>query len=98
MPLIYNKNPIDQSFNIWISQFPESFHWCDMARFYVFVKTVCRYSRSKEPKDCQWLKDKIKSSGKFMSDDDILTYCEKFTELQEFHKTPHVRTVEFRPD
>lgn len=84
MDIKHNKNPIEQTFRLWIGNYPESFHPCDMERFYVFVKTVCRYSR--KPKGEDWLRKKIKDSANNLDEKDIDTYCDKFLELQKFHK------------
>lgn len=84
MAIIHNKRPIIQSFDIWINNYPESFHPLDMQRFYTFVKAVCRYSRT--PKDQDWLREKIKKSKNSMTEADIEVYCEKFKELQTFYK------------
>lgn len=82
--LKHNKNPIEQAFNIWINNYPESYHPLDMQRFYVLVKTVCRYSRSL--KDGEWLKNKISEVKNSLSDEDVEFYCERFDMLQKFHK------------
>ncbi|EKE22220.1 MAG: hypothetical protein ACD_7C00020G0028 [uncultured bacterium] len=84
MPIKHNEHPIEQAFTVWINNYPESFHPLDMDRFYVFVKTVCRYSR--KLKDDEWLRNKIKQSGSKLDEDDIDTYCYKFVELQNYHR------------
>lgn len=94
MVVIRNKTPIETAFNIWINNYPESFHWRDKERFYIFVKTVCRYSRSAKSYD--WLKKKIKKSGKYLDEDVIDKYCDKFVELQEFHKASPFPIYEFK--
>ena len=86
MPIKHNKYPIEQAFTVWINNYPESFHPCDMERFYVFVKTVCRYSRKRKGAD--WLEEKIKKSNSKLDEDDIENYCSKFVELQDFYKVP----------
>lgn len=92
MVLIHNKYPIKQTFDAWINGFPESFHWCDMDRFYRFVKAVCRYSR--KPKNGLWLEEQINKSGKKLSEDEIEFYCELFDKLQGFYHTPCIRVYE----
>ena len=94
MVVIHNKNPIKQTFNAWINSFPESFHWCDMDRFYRFVKAVCRYSR--KPKNSIWLQEQISKSGKKLSEEVIQIYCEKFDELQRFYHATCIRIYESR--
>jgi len=84
MSISRNKYPIKKAFNLWINNCPESFHPLDMERFYVFVKTVCRYSR--KPKGSEWLRRKIKQIENKLSEEKIEIYCNKFEMLQEFHK------------
>ncbi len=84
MYIEHNKQPIEKAFAAWINNFPESFHPMDMQRFYSFVKTVCRYSR--KDKDGRWLENKIREYKSNLSDKDIEIYCEKFEELQKFHR------------
>lgn len=47
MPLIKHKNPVEESFILWMSQYPESFHPSDMDRFYTLLKNICRYGASR---------------------------------------------------
>jgi len=92
MAVIHNKHPIKQSFRNWINNYPESFHWCDMDRFYIFVKCVCRYSR--KIKGYQWLKKKIEKTDKKLSKDVIDIYCHKFIELQKFYSASCLQIYE----
>lgn len=41
--MVYHKNPVEESFVIWVSLNPDSFHHLDMNRFYIFVHSVIRY-------------------------------------------------------
>ena len=41
--MVYHKNPVEESFIIWVSLNPDSFHHLDMNRFYIFVHSVIRY-------------------------------------------------------
>lgn len=84
MSIKHNRKLTELAFEIWIRNYPESFHPLDMKRFYVFVKTVCYYSR--KAKGGEWLREKIEKSGSKLSEEDIEFYCDKFIELKEFHK------------
>jgi hypothetical protein len=42
--MIQHKNPVEESFIMWITMNPDSFHHLDMKRFYVFVHSVIRYN------------------------------------------------------
>jgi len=41
------KNPVEYSFVQWKNSPHTTGHWADKARFYTFVKTVCRYNARK---------------------------------------------------
>jgi len=74
------------SFYTWISQFPDSAHWCDEQRFLTFMKTICRFNARKW-KDQNYLKSRIlKEKPNFDQDflDDILSLSQK---LFDFYKT-----------
>ncbi len=96
MPIIRNYNPIEKAFNSWIGNYPESRHPLDMERFYVFVKTVIRYSRSQDTKPHTWLKNKIIHSNHNLSEEDVDDYCNRFVELQEFYKARYLPYIEIR--
>lgn len=89
MTLIHNQHPIDQSFKLWISQSPESFHPLDLERFYIFVKCVCRYSR--KSKSGLWLRERLAKAKHRLSEEDIEYYCNELTKLQNFYKAPCMR-------
>jgi len=79
------KKPIEKAFNCWISSHPESYHPLDMHRFYVFVKTVARYSRRQ--KNSSWLRGKIKKYKQTnLTEKDIEYYCNLFETLLDFSK------------
>ena len=78
-------NKIETAFFSWITIFPESHHPLDMVRFYSFVKVVCRYSR--KPKDGNWLKLILNSSGKNFDTADIDYYVGLFDKLIAFNNT-----------
>ncbi len=88
----HNKYPIKQSLRDWINNYPESFHPCDMNRFYSFVKCICRYSRKQ--KGYQWLEKKLKQESN-LNNEKIKIYCDKFVELQKFYKTPRLQIYKY---
>lgn len=90
MPLMRNKKPIDLAFNHWIRSYPESYHPMDMDRFYVLVKTVVAYSRSKETRSADWLRKRIASVPNRLSEEDIENYCDKFMTLQDYDRATHI--------
>jgi hypothetical protein len=59
------RNPVEYSFHIWMSAFPDSTHPADKSRFYTFVKTVCRYN-AKNWKKSEYVRQRIiKRNPKF---------------------------------
>ncbi|MBA4320650.1 MAG: hypothetical protein C0412_19835 [Flavobacterium sp.] len=93
MPVIRNKKPIEKAFVLWISQYPESYHPCDMDRFYKLAKTVCRYGR--KAKHSQWLRKKIVNfEGHHLGEKDVEYYCDLFDKLIRFHRIPPVPLYE----
>lgn len=98
LTIIHHKHPIDEAFNAWIRLYPESSHPCDMERFYCFVKSVCRYSRSTQTKGEEWLKERIKGCVHALSEDQIDSYCDLFVKLQRFYRTPCMLIHEWVPD
>jgi len=69
-------------YKLWISQFPESWHWADLERFYMFVSVLVRNSRI--PRDRYWLEENIRTDRPQLSDDDIEKYCYLFEHLQKY--------------
>jgi hypothetical protein len=58
MGLMKIKNPGEYSFHQWISAYPDSGHWADKARFYTFVRTICRFN-AKRWKDTAFVRGEI---------------------------------------
>lgn len=58
MAIVKIKNPTEYSFTQWMNAYPQSWHFLDMKRFYIFVRTVHRY-RSKKWKNLKFLEEKI---------------------------------------
>lgn len=81
--LIHIKHPIEESFDDWCNNFPESFHPLDMKRFYIFVKCTCKFGRGKNYE--MWLRKKLEKSK--MSIENIDYFCNLFGILVNFHKT-----------
>ena len=75
---------IDKTFKSWINNYPESYHPMDMDRFYVLVKTACRYDRA--GRDGTWLREQIRNSNRILQSDVIDYYCNLFDHLKSFNK------------
>ena len=74
---------VDDKFQLWISQYPESLHPLDMQRFYRFVKAVCE---SGSFHDGSWLEAKISGSKHSLSEELVRRYCSLFIDLQDFYR------------
>lgn len=92
---IQNKHPIDRAFQIWINNHPESSHPLDTKRFYIFVKTFCRYSRLPNGEEYHWLKNRLKNETN-LSSKKINHYCDEFIKLKNFNKERPIPTIELR--
>ena len=78
-------NPVEYSFHLWMSAFPDSSHPADKNRFYTFVKTICRYN-AKNWKKSEYVRQKIlRRNPKFDPDrleyylrllDELIKFCE----------------------
>ncbi|MDA8326581.1 MAG: hypothetical protein M0033_10230 [Nitrospiraceae bacterium] len=84
------RTPVEYSFHVWISNFPDSRHPHDKDRFLAFVKTVCRYDRKKW-KNSNYLEERIlKVKPRF--DPYYLQYLlQLYHDLLNFYKMPPIR-------
>jgi hypothetical protein len=89
--MIYKiKNPVEYSFHIWMSNHPDSAHWADKARFYLFVKTVCRYNARKW-KNRSYLKKRILNRMPHFDLNYLDNLLDLYMQLIEFHNTAPLR-------
>jgi hypothetical protein len=89
MTLIRYKNQTEYAFIIWMSNYPDSFHWADMQRFYVFVKTVARY-RSMKWRRYDYFSQQILARKSHFAEEDIDKLHDIMLKCLEFHKTPYI--------
>ena len=87
-----HRNPTEESFIIWLSNYPESFHPLDMERFYVFVHNVNSYHATK------WLnKDyfekQIKLHNPGFEQENIDRFYEILEICNEYFNTPKMRGI-----
>jgi hypothetical protein len=78
-----NKKKIDQLFETWINNYPESYNDYDMQRFYSMTKAVCIFGKTHRGSD--WLRNKISSFKHNLDKEDIDYYCDLFVKLQKFY-------------
>ena len=76
--LIHHRNPVEESFILWLNECPESFHALDMKRFYVFVKSVHIY-HAKRWKDYSFFRAKIKEKRPEFAEENIKRFYDKLS-------------------
>ena len=87
-----HKNPTEESFIIWLSNHPESFHQLDMQRFYTFVRNVMSY-HSKRWFDKNYFQSQIKLHIPAFNDENINYFYERLLICRDYYesfKTPWI--------
>jgi len=92
--MIQHKNPVEESFIMWISMNPESFHPLDMQRFYVFVHSVIRY-HAKSWHSFKTFKEKILFHKPNFPQDIIEYYYNLMQHLVDFSKKTFLPSYEY---
>jgi hypothetical protein len=85
-----HRNPTEESFIIWLSNFPESFHPLDMQRFYTFAKNVNTYG-AKRWFNKKYFKSQIRLHIPNFDEDKIDCFYERLLICREYYnsfKTP----------
>jgi len=91
--MIYKiKNPVEFSFHILVSNYPDSGHWADKERFYSFVKTVCRYN-AKKWKAPSYLKKRILERLPHFDPERLDFLLDLYIQLIDFYKTIPLRST-----
>lgn len=89
MALTRYKNQTEYAFIIWMSQFPDSYHWMDMQRFYMFVKTVARY-RNMKWRRYDYFREQILVRKPHFAEHDIEKFHGIMMKCLEFYKAPYI--------
>lgn len=97
MTLIRYKNQIEYAFIIWMSNYPDSYHWADMQRFYTFVKTVARY-RSTKWRQYDYFRQQVLTRKPHFAADDIEKFHDIMMKCLEFYKAPYIDTINHSED
>ena len=85
-----HRNPTEESFIIWLSNYPESFHPLDMQRFYTFVKNAISY-HSKRWFNKDFFESQIRLHVPTFDDNKINYFYERLLICRDYHasfKTP----------
>jgi hypothetical protein len=73
---------VEKWYNLWISQFPESWHPSDVERFYMFVSVLVHHTR--KPRDRYWLEKNMRADRPQLSEADVEAYCNLFEHLRDY--------------
>ena len=93
-----HKNPIEETFLVWINNFPDSFHPLDIKRFYRFVKTILRYSRKNKWKEFEYFKNRILEIKPKFSEENIEYFYRKMQEFASYDKESHLHPITLKID
>jgi hypothetical protein len=74
---------IEETFEHWISQYPESHHPLDEERYYEFIDEVVAYDDYIGP---SWLRDKLGTTKHSMSNEQVEQLITEFDTLVEYGK------------
>ena len=92
--MIHHKNPVEESFIMWITMNPDSFHHLDMKRFYVFVHSVIRYN-AKSWQSFKKFKEKILFHKPNFPEDCIEYYFNLMRQLINFSKASYLPSYDY---
>ncbi len=90
------KQPVEYSFLQWINNYPDSGHWADKERFFIFVKTVCKYNATRWKKP-DHLKKKILDAKPYFDLEFLERLLYLYSNLIEFYKTGACQTTRLIP-
>ena len=83
--MIIHKNPTEESFVHWMSNFPESFHPCDAIRFEQFVKTIIKY-RVEKWLNYEYFCKRITEKSPSFQESNIVYFYEKLRDIYDRKK------------
>jgi hypothetical protein len=90
MPIRTKLNKIDKYYRTWAKcSTVLSEHWCDENRFYAFIKSIIRYTRSKSKYSSIWLADKLRKDN--FNEDFIERHIHKYEVIRHYLDAPFYR-------
>lgn len=92
-----HRNPTEESFIIWLSNYPESFHPLDMQRFYTFVKNAISY-HSKRWFNKDFFESQIRLHVPTFSENNIDYYYERLLICRDYHASFKTPLIDSRGD
>lgn len=94
---IIHKNPTEESFIIWLSNHPESFHSLDMQRFYTFAKNVNSH-HAKRWFDKRYFKSQIRLHIPKFEDVNIDYFYEQLLVCRDYHNSVKTPLIDINDD
>lgn len=88
-----HKNPTEESFIVWVTNYPESFHPMDMQRFYNFAHNVFSY-RSKQWLDKSFFQRQIKLHNPEFRQENIDLFYERLLICKGYHHSQRTKTID----
>jgi hypothetical protein len=74
-----------RAYRRWIDGAPESWHWRDRDRFWLFVHVL--HGATKQPRSAAWLRGNLRHDCPGLSEDRIEAYCAEYERLCTFMAT-----------
>ena len=91
--MIYHKNPVEESFIVWITFNPDSFHHLDMNRFYVFVRSVVCYNAKSWQRYKKFKSEILRHKPNF-KEEDIEYFHNLMNHMISFYKSSYIPRCE----
>ena len=81
-------DPAEVAFFRWLNEFPDSYHPCDMGRFYSFVDTVIHYQKSygKKWRNKDVFVSACKKYNPRLDNECIMFYWNRFEAIKDYHR------------
>lgn len=71
-------------YELWISQYPESWHPSDLERFYMFLSVLLQ--NMKKERSRSWLEKNLREDCNKLTDEDIRKYGDIYEHIRDFKK------------
>lgn len=92
MKLTRHKTPTEESFILWMSNNPESFHELDEKRFYQFARCIFSYSATKWLEK-EYFKERILKLTPSFKINNIDIFYSRLVILQEYHEAWKINSI-----
>jgi len=92
-----HRNPTEESFIIWLSNYPESFHFLDMQRFYTFAKNAISY-HSKRWFNKDFFASQIRLHVPAFNEKNINYFYDRLLICKDYHDSFKTPLIDIRGD